>query len=189
MPEEKIPLDELQRLRQIQTASVAIQELEIIITSSMSTSTSKTILDLQQTITTLKATGASDEFIRDTLLRDLDEGGIIFGTYRNNIKNTTGNMVQMMSEAAIREQYGDKGIKSFKWITAGGNVCDDCLPRHGEVATWEEWNITGMPRSGFSVCKQNCQCQLVPSSYNDKEVQGVIRRKERKKELEEKFRA
>lgn len=188
MPEENIPLEELQRLKQIQTASRAIQELEIIITSSMTTTTSKAILDLQQTITTLRATGASDEVIRNTLLQDLDEGGIIFGTYRNNIKNATGNAVQLMSEAAIRQQYGDKGIRTFKWITAGGNVCDDCLPRHGEIATWQEWNIIGMPRSGFSVCKHNCQCQLVPSTYNDKEVQSVVRRKERKKELKEKFR-
>ncbi|QDP48449.1 MAG: hypothetical protein Unbinned6747contig1000_7 [Prokaryotic dsDNA virus sp.] len=189
MPKENIPLEEAQRLKQIQTATRAIQELEIIITSSMSTATSKTILDLQQTITTLRATGASNETIKNTLLQDLDDGGIIFGTYRNNIKNATGNAVQLMSEAAIREQYGDKGIRTFKWITAGGNVCADCEPRHGDIATWEEWNTIGMPRSGFSVCKHNCQCQLVPSTYNNKEIQGVVRRKERRKELEEKFRA
>ena len=117
MPKENIPLEEAQRLKQIQTATRAIQELEIIITSSMSTATSKTILDLQQTIITLRATGASNETIKNTLLQDLNDGGIIFGTYRNNIKNTAGNAVQLMSEAAIREQYGDKGIRTFKWIT------------------------------------------------------------------------
>jgi hypothetical protein len=167
----------------------ALDELEIIITSAMATATTKTILDLQQTITNLRATGTSTEAIRSVLLQDLNDGGIIFGTFRNAIKNTTGNAVQMMSEAAIRGQYGDKGIKTFKWITAGGNVCEDCEPRHGDIATWEEWSAIGTPRSGFSVCKQNCQCQLVPSTYNDKEIQSVVRRKERKKELKEKFNA
>ena len=187
MPEEIIPLEELQRLKQLQTAGRAIQELEIIITSSMTNATTKTILDLEQTITTLRATGATTEAIRNVLLQDLNDGGIILGTYRNAIKNATGNAVQLMSEAAIRGQYGDKGIRTFKWITAGGNVCDDCLPRHGDIATWEEWSAIGMPRSGFGVCKHNCQCQLVPSTYYDKEIQSVVRRKERKKELKEKF--
>lgn len=167
--------------------SDALDELEIIITSAMTTATTKTILDLQQTITNLTATGTSKDVIRNILLQDLNEGGIIFGTYRNAIKNTTSNAVQMMSEAAIRGQYGDKNIKKFQWITAGGNVCDDCLPRHGETATWEEWSSIGTPRSGFSVCKQNCQCQLVPSTYKDKEIESVVRRKERKKELKAKF--
>tara|TARA_R110000744_G_scaffold306599_1_gene414879 strand:- start:308 stop:838 length:531 start_codon:yes stop_codon:yes gene_type:complete len=169
--------------------SDALDELEIIITSAMTTATTKTILDLQQTITNLTATGASKNAIRNILMQDLNEGGVIFGTYRNAIKNTTGNAVQMMSEAAIRGQYGDKNIKEFQWVTAGGNVCDDCEERSGDVATWEEWSSIGTPRSGFSVCKQNCQCQLVPSTYKDKEIEGVVRRKERRKELEAKFRA
>jgi len=189
MPEEKAPLQTAQTLKRLQTAARAIEELEIIITTSMSTTTSRAILDLEQTITTLRATGASDAVIRNTLLQDLDDGGIIFGTYRNNIKNTTANAVQMMSEAAIRGQYGDANIKQFRWVTAGGNVCEDCEGRSGDIATWEEWSIVGLPRSGFSVCRQNCQCQLVPSTYNNKEIKGVVRRQERRKELQEKFRA
>ena len=118
MPEEKA-LQTAQALKRLQTAGRAIEELEIIITTSMSTTTSRAVLDLQQTITTLRATGASDDVIRNTLLQDLDDGGIIFGTYRNNIKNTTANAVQMMSEAAIRGQYGDANIKQFRWVTAG----------------------------------------------------------------------
>jgi len=166
----------------------ALTELEIIIGNALTTATSKTILDLEQTITTLRATGASTDAIKEVLLQDLREGGLIFGTYRNAIKNTTGNAVQFMSEAAIRGQYGDKNIKEFQWVTAGGNVCDDCAERSGDVATWAEWSAIGTPRSGFSVCRQNCQCQLVPSDYKDKEIEGVVRRRERKKELERKFR-
>ena len=166
----------------------ALNELEIIIGSALTTATSKTILDLEQTITALRATGASTDAIREGLLQDLREGGLIFGTYRNSIKNTTSNAVQFMSDAGIRGKYGDEGIEEFRWVTAGGNVCEDCKPRHGRVATWQEWSTVGLPKSGFSVCKTNCQCQLVPSNYDDDEIKGVVRRRERKKQLEEKFR-
>lgn len=167
--------------------SDALDELEIIIANALTTATARTVLDLEQTITTLKATGASIDAIREVLLQDLKQGGIIFGSYRNAIKNTTGNAVQFMSDAAIRGKYGDEGIEEFKWITAGGNVCDDCKPRHGKIASWSEWSSVGLPKSGFSVCKTNCQCQLVPSNYRADEIKGVIRRKDRKKELERKF--
>jgi len=162
----------------------AITELEIIIGNALTTATAKTVLDLQQTITSLRASGASIDAIREVLLQDLNQGGIIFGAYRNSIKNTTGNAVQFMADAAIRGKYGDEDITELKWITAGVNVCEDCKPRHGKVASWTEWSAVGLPKSGFSVCKGNCQCQLVPSNYNDDEIKGVVRRRERKKELE-----
>ena len=166
----------------------ALTELEIIIGNALTTATSKTILDLEQTITALRATGATTDAIREVLLQDLKEGGLVFGTYRNVIKNATGNAVQFMSDAGIRGKYGDEQIEEFKWITAGVNVCKDCEPRSGQKATWQEWSSIGLPKSGFSVCKANCQCQLVPSEYDDDEIKGVIRRRERKKELEKKFR-
>ena len=166
----------------------ALNELEIFIGSALTTATSKTILDLEQTITALRATGASTDAIREVLLQDLREGGLIFGTYRNSIKNTTSNAVQFMSDAGIRGKYGDEGIEEFRWVTAGGNVCEDCKPRHGRVATWQEWSTVGLPKSGFSGWKTNCQCQLGPSNYDDDEIKGVVRRRERKKQLEEKFR-
>tara|TARA_R100001015_G_C4630520_1_gene192208 strand:- start:1465 stop:1995 length:531 start_codon:yes stop_codon:yes gene_type:complete len=169
------------------SAEDALNELEVIITSALANATAKTILDLEQTILTLRASGATDDAIRQILLNDLSEGGIIFGPYRNAIKNTTGNAVQLMSEVAIRGKYGDANIQEFKWVTAGVNVCVDCKPRHGKISTWPEWSAIGLPRSGFSVCKGNCQCQLVPASYTDEEIFLVNRRKQRKKELKEKF--
>jgi len=49
----------------------------------------------------------------------------------------------------------------YVWITAGGNVCQDCIVRHGMKATYEEFIQLGLPKSGFSVCDTHCQCEVV----------------------------
>lgn len=48
------------------------------------------------------------------------------------------------------------------WVCALVKTCPDCLPRHGQVDTASNWRNRGMPRSGWSVCRGYCRCQLVP---------------------------
>ncbi len=161
--------------------------LEIIIGIKVSSAAAKTVIDLNTAIQTLKATGMSDKGIKNILQRDLKEGGVIFGTYKNAIKNTTGSAVQMASTEATRSIFEERGVKEYKWITAGGNVCPDCLPRHNEVATYEEWEIAGLPRSGFSVCGANCGCTIVPSNYRGENLESALYRTERVKQLRKKY--
>jgi hypothetical protein len=168
----------------------ALEELEIIIGSNLSTQSAKTTLDISATIATLTATGASNQVIRNILLNDLNSGGVIFGTYRNAIKNTVGASIQMAGSVASRGKFGDEGIAEFRWVTAkSGNTCEDCEPRHNEIQTYEQWQVVGLPQSGFSVCNQYCNCILVPKSYKGEKLEKSIDRRKRVKELRRKYRA
>jgi hypothetical protein len=50
----------------------------------------------------------------------------------------------------------------FLWAAALKKTCPDCLPRHGQIDSWERWAVRGLPRSGWSVCRDKCQCVLIP---------------------------
>ena len=71
--------------------------------------------------------------------------------------------------------YGDNVM--MRWVSVGSpKICGDCAARIGQIDTWENWQAAGLPASGFSVCKENCYCQLIPEDIpiDDKViVQGV----------------
>ncbi len=49
------------------------------------------------------------------------------------------------------------------WIAvADGNTCGDCLDRHAEVRTHDEWLSYGLPRSAALQCGRRCRCELLP---------------------------
>lgn len=49
------------------------------------------------------------------------------------------------------------------WHCALVKTCHDCLPRHGNTDTRANWRRRGRPRSGWSVCRGYCRCQLLPA--------------------------
>lgn len=59
----------------------------------------------------------------------------------------------------------------YIWITAFINSCCDCIVRHGLKGPLSAFNIIGLPRSGFSICGCNCQCQLI--SLNRLKLLGI----------------
>lgn len=52
--------------------------------------------------------------------------------------------------------------KFMVWVTVGGtSSCPDCRDRHGQVFAADMWQ--GMePGDGTTVCRDNCNCSLVP---------------------------
>lgn len=49
------------------------------------------------------------------------------------------------------------------WIAvADGNTCGDCMDRHAEVHSHEEWSRLGPPRSAALQCGRRCRCELLP---------------------------
>lgn len=49
------------------------------------------------------------------------------------------------------------------WIAvADGNTCGDCMDRHAEVHSHEEWLRLGQPRSAALQCGRRCRCELLP---------------------------
>jgi hypothetical protein len=111
---------------------------------------------LNQEIERLRRNGVSEQSIIRTLESDLATKGRIFGELRNSIKRGT---IGAINQAFRR--FGDMGGK-LRWVAISKNICPDCKERAGEIDTWDNWTVRGMPGSGFSVCKEYCYCQLLP---------------------------
>ena len=140
--------------------------LQATISNQLTATAAQTTLSIQELVTTMKAQGMADHAIRQTLLNDLNSGGQLFGSFKNKLKNTVKNGVELNAKDAVNNKYKDAGVKNFQWISVGDkSVCVDCEGRHREIGTLEFFETIGLPASGFSVCQSNCRCQLVPEDY------------------------
>lgn len=120
---------------------------------------------IEQEIGILRAAGMSDAGIITTITRDFESGGRIFGEYSRSIKR--GIVLGIMQSFRVGQDaiYGDS-VK-FRWVSVGSpKICPDCESRIDEILTWNEWELEGLPASGFSVCKENCYCQLIPEDVD-----------------------
>lgn len=113
---------------------------------------------IRQQVERLRRSGLDEQSIIGVLEQDFMSNGRIFGELRNSIKR---GVVGGINQAFRRS--GEMG-EGLRWIAVSKNICDDCQSVAGEVDTWENWEQRGMPGSGWSICKDNCYCQLVPES-------------------------
>ena len=119
--------------------------------------------EIEREIALLRNAGIRNDEILRILGNDLSTNGRIFGRLRNNIKRGIVSAVMQASRIGQDRVYGDS-VK-MRWIAVGTpRICVDCEARVGQVRSWEEWEVLGLPASGFSVCKEFCYCQLVPES-------------------------
>ena len=130
--------------------------------------------DVESFIGLMSASGVNQSEIKNILRNDLTERGRIFGSLKNNSASTIRNGIENASNVSTRQAYEKAGIKRFRWVSAGGKVCPDCENRAGVVGEMGYFDSIGLPKSGFSVCGRNCQCQLVPIGYK---AEGTIIRK------------
>lgn len=136
------------------------ETMSIVLTGQMEIAAAQATLNLRQLILNMRASGATDAAIRTTLLTDLNEGGRIFGGFKNAIKGNVKNGVSFASRAGSREVYEEADVREFEWVLTKENNCPDCLERAGRRETWEMWETIGLPQSGFSICQDNCGCIL-----------------------------
>ena len=120
------------------------------------------ITRIEREIALLRNAGISEAAIVDILGNDLATGGRIFGEFRNTIKRGIVSATMQASRLGQDRVYGNS--VDMQWVSVGTpKICVDCENRIGEVRTWNEWELIGLPASGFSVCKEFCYCQLIPS--------------------------
>ena len=57
----------------------------------------------------------------------------------------------------------------YVWIAKLRRSCESCEELHGEVKSEAEWDDIGRPRSGNTLCGENCECDLVtvPATAED----------------------
>jgi len=133
----------------------------------------KTAMTIEEYIQTRLLQGADPEILEADLLKDLNEGGRIFGELRSAIKATVvGNTARLRDTALFAENGLDI---MYQWVAVMINTCPDCMERHGQVKTWDEWEAEGMPRTGMTVCKEHCQCMLVPADKTTKDQEPIKR--------------
>jgi hypothetical protein len=124
---------------------------------------------LSREVEVLRGAGLSEAAILATLAGDLSSHGRIFGEFRNAIKRAVVLGVMQSFRIGQDNIYGDQ--LEFKWISVGSpKICPDCEDRVGQIRTWDEWQELGVPASGFSVCKENCYCQLVPAEIQMNDI-------------------
>ena len=152
--------------------------LQITLSNQLAKGASRTALNMSELIGTMKSSGMSNAAIRQTLLNDLNSGGQLFAPFKNQLKNTIKNGVEISSNDSSNKAFTDAGVKEFQWVSVGDNkVCPDCETRHGDEGTLEYHQTLGLPASGFSVCQTNCRCKLVPINYKGENLDQPLIRK------------
>lgn len=128
----------------------------------LSSKAERTAITIQDFIRLSLLNGASRESIKKELLRDLKEGGRIFGEFRSAVKATANGTINRMRDSA---EFSELGFESnYRWVAVLVNTCPDCIERHGLVMTFDEWKLQGLPRTGHTICKENCKCVLLPEN-------------------------
>ena len=159
-----------------------IDELELREQASMtillSAAAERTAITINEYIQLRLTQGASAKFIEAELIKDLNEGGRVFGQFRNAVKATARGNLRRVADIG---NFTENGIEiDYTWITVQDNkVCPDCGPLHGDTRKWDEWegSIFGLPRSGGTVCRDNCRCILALSDAPAFPAEPVIRKK------------
>ena len=146
--------------------SKMFDDLALIVTSN-----------LVSRINSMKLSGMSTAETRKVLVADLITGGRIFGQLRNGVKRISKNAIEEAGNIASIKQFIAKDYKEYKWITVGKNICPDCKPRHGTTGDISYFSTIGLPKSEFSVCGTNCNCQLVPIQYKGENLEQPIKYK------------
>lgn len=133
------------------------ETMEIFLISKMQ----RTRITLEEYVQVRRLQGTSKEIIEKELLEDLEEGGRIFGEFRNAIRATANGIINRSRDNAVFSSVGVD--QKYRWVAVLVNTCPDCLERHGKVMAWEEWEDEGLPRTGQTVCRENCRCVLLPA--------------------------
>ena len=123
------------------------------------------ITRIEREIALLRNAGISEAASLDILGNDLATGGRIFGEFRNTIKRGIVSATMHASRVGQDRIYGDS--VDMQLVSVGSpKICVDCEDRISLVRSWNEWEAVGLPASGFSVCKEFCYCQLIPSEIS-----------------------
>jgi uncharacterized protein with gpF-like domain len=155
-----------------------IKNIETILSQKIQSDVAVTVLEIEQLVSSMRLYGMDEATIISTLETDLINQGRLFGAFRNRIKNTIKSAIMLASGAAQRNIYGNEGIKEFRWVTVSDTrVCPDCVIRHNRIETLDTFQLIGLPGSGFSICRGNCRCVMVPVSYKGEDLSKPLIRK------------
>ena len=152
---------------------MTLEELKETMVITIEATAERLVIDLEELINTMRISGASSSVIKSTLSDDLKQAGRIFGAFKNKSKSIVANGVESASSISATEALEQAGIRRWMWVASGTNICPDCETRAGRTGTMEMFDLIGHPKSGFSVCREHCNCTLVPIEYDAEGIQFV----------------
>lgn len=122
----------------------------------------------------MRAHGLTKPEIVTYLFNERNDSRPIYNRFNNRIKKILDDAVDraaalVYGEGMIRQFAGTN--RPFKWVSVGdGRVCPNCLTRHLQEHTYNDWRKMGVPRAGFTFCLLSCRCILLPTEYVDDEL-------------------
>lgn len=127
----------------------------------------KTALTIDEFVQARLALGATKQAIEQQLIDDLNNNGRIFSEFRRSVKATARGSVNRVRDIGYFSEFGVD--REYRWSAVLVKTCPDCIDRHGQVKSWDEWEAVGLPRTGSTVCRENCHCVLIPKEYAELE--------------------
>lgn len=137
----------------------------------LTTKAAKSSLTIREFIDARFLAGSSAQEIETQLLDDLLNNGRMFSEFRRSIKSTVRGSVNRARDIGYFSELGVE--RKYRWTAVLVKTCSvpgtlqGCLERHGLVKTWEEWEEFGLPRTGGTVCRENCHCALIPEEFTE----------------------
>ena len=90
-------------------------------------------------------------------------------------KSVTSSIAGQSTTLGRIEQDTQDNETLFQWVAMSSNICPDCQGLHGEVKTYKQWMLYGLPGSGHTICKGYCQCELMEVTSEKTTPQKLVR--------------
>ena len=132
------------------------------------------VATLESTIERLQFEGLTNPQIKTRLGDQFRSGTGAFALLSTSISDVLRYGIREVGRLGMLGVYNQVlgGNVPYRWIVARGvKHCEDCEERSGEVRTFTEWTVLGLPASGWSRCNFRCYCILDPMENIDSVVQ------------------
>lgn len=117
-------------------------------------------------IRTMFLNGVDRKTIKDQLVQEIKEAKKETGTYFNALNGSGNAYLMRAADEAANKAFAVKDmLGKMRWVAFFTKTCPDCIERHGKIKTFKQWQMSGVPRSGVTVCRQHCHCVLLPEEY------------------------
>lgn len=113
---------------------------------------------LSKAIYELKKEGIKPKFIANKLYNIFNEG---IEKIRRQETDIVWDFMKSVSQRTMFNELEEES--KYMWVLEeAGDVkhCSGCLEREGQVMTYAEWEVEGLPGSGVTDCDENCLCHL-----------------------------
>ena len=156
-----------------QELQALVDEFKTIAIAELYIEAERQTLSLRKYIMQQVRAGTDPNELKAVLIRDLNEGGQIFGSFRSQFKATVKNEVSNVNRKVHYAIQRENGMELLSWtLDPGKKHCEDCLSRADMPSrTMKEWQIIGVPEAGVTICGDKCGCRLLPDGiYTNAEV-------------------